>query len=156
MAAQSTKPGNGTTAKSPDSPSRLIAVTQAGPDHQVVTLAGSGSGCYRRTPCEKCPWRVDATGEFPPEAFVHSATTAYDMATNLFACHDSGTKRPATCAGFLLRGADHNLSVRLKAVRGEPMDDVTDGGHALHANYREMAVANGVDPSHPRLKLCRD
>lgn len=29
----------------------------------------------------KCPWRVDATGEFPADAFRHSAETAYDMAT---------------------------------------------------------------------------
>ncbi|KEH15289.1 hypothetical protein MTR_1498s0010, partial [Medicago truncatula] len=52
----------------------------AGPDHQVVTVQG-GKGSYRRRPCAKCPWRVDATGEFPADAFRHSAETAYDMAT---------------------------------------------------------------------------
>ena len=78
------------------------------------------------------------------------------MSTSMFASHDSGSKKPATCAGFLLRGADHNLAVRLKALRGQKMDDVDDGGHLLHANYREMAVANGVPTDHPLLKPCRD
>ncbi|WP_455289311.1 DUF6283 family protein [Cupriavidus necator] len=48
-----------------------------------------GKGGYRRKPCGKCPWRVDATGELPAEAFRHSAETAYDMATHTFACHSS-------------------------------------------------------------------
>ncbi|WP_232457312.1 DUF6283 family protein [Burkholderia ubonensis] len=89
----------------------------AGPDHQVVTVEG-GKGSYRRKPCAKCPWRVDATGEFPADAFRHSAETAYDMATHTFACHEAGARKPALCAGFLLRGADHNLSVRLKMIQG--------------------------------------
>lgn len=135
---------------------RTIAVKPAGPDHQVVTVTSSGDRAYRRTPCAECPWREDATGEFPAEAFLHSASTAYDMATNVFACHDSGSRRPAVCAGFLLRGSDHNLAVRLSALRGSPMTDVSDAGHALHANYRAMAIANGVDPDDPILKPCRD
>jgi hypothetical protein len=63
-------------------------------------------------------WRVDANGEFPAEAFRHSASTAYDMAQHTFACHESGSKKPATSAGFLLRGADHNLAVRLGFMTG--------------------------------------
>lgn len=133
---------------------RIEKITPAGPDHQVVSVIAKGA--YRKKPCPNCPWRVDATGEFPPEAFVVSARTAYDMSDRVFSCHTSGAKRPAICAGFLLKGADHNLAVRLKYIRGEIHNDVSDAGHQLHENYRAMAVANGVDPLHPTLSACRD
>jgi len=133
---------------------KVLRTRRAGPDHQVVTVK-SPCKAYRREPCPKCPWRKDAVGEFPPEAFVHSAETAYDMAEHLFACHDSGSAKPATCAGFLLRGADHNLAVRLGRMSGRYGDDVVDGGHELHESYRDMAIANGVDPDEPRLVACR-
>lgn len=142
--------------KSPKQESpRITNVRPAGPEHQVVTVEG-GQGTHRRRPCSDCPWRVDATGEFPASAFKHSANTAYDMSTHTFACHQSGTTRPAICAGFLLRGADHNLSVRLKRMTGTIVDDIQDGGHGLHANYRAMAIANGVDPDDASLRDCRD
>lgn len=130
----------------------ITKIHPAGPDHQVVTVEG-GHGTYRRKPCKDCPWRTDAVGKFPAEAFGHSANTAVDMSRHAFACHQSGTKKPSICAGFLLRGADHNLSVRLKCMSGDIADDVVDGGHALHENYREMAIANGVDPQDPALAL---
>ncbi|KAA0178853.1 hypothetical protein FX016_23270 [Cupriavidus gilardii] len=133
---------------------QVLQVRPAGPNHQVVTKTG-GQRSYRRQPCSDCPWRVDATGIFPPEAFGHSASTAYDLAQNMFACHQSGAKRPATCAGFLLRGAEHNLSVRMGYLTGHLSDDVTDGGYALHADYRAMAIANGVAPEDPALQPCR-
>ena len=132
----------------------VVQARPAGPDHQVVTLEGGG-GLYRRRPCSDCPWRKDATGEFPPEAFVHSAPTAYDMAQSTFACHQSGKKKPATCAGFLLRGAQHNMTVRLGLMTGKYKLDVTDGGVDLHDDYRAMAIANGVDPDDPALQPCR-
>lgn len=131
----------------------VVGVRPAGPDHQVVSLSGGG-GSYRKTPCGGCPWRIDQTGQFPAEAFVHSARTSYDMSQHQFSCHESGAKKPATCAGFLLRGADHNLSVRMQRLRGR-MLDVQDGGHALHEGYREMAVANGVKADHEALRDCR-
>lgn len=141
------KPGAG--------PKRTItAVRAAGPDHQVLTVEGGGRG-YCKKPCADCPWRVDATGVFPAEAFRHSANTAYDMADRTFACHQSGADRPKACAGFLLRGADHNLAVRLDRMRGRILDDVSDAGHALHASYRAMAIANGVNPADPVLRPCR-
>jgi len=133
----------------------VTRVRAAGADHQVVTVEG-GSGGYRRTPCSDCPWREDAVGIFPAEAFRHSAHTAYDLSTHAFACHQSGTAKPATCAGFLLRGAEHNLAVRLKRADGRIRDDVDDAGHALHASYRAMAEANGVDPHDEILRPCRD
>ena len=135
---------------------RVISTRRAGPKHAVTTVTG-GPGGYRRQPCGDCPWRVDAVGEFPAEAFRHSAGTAYDMAMHTFACHQSGAEKPATCAGFLLRQGAHNLGVRLKAGRGAiDLAAVHDGGHELHANYRAMAVANGVDPADPVLAACRD
>ncbi|KVD30185.1 hypothetical protein WK59_13075 [Burkholderia ubonensis] len=133
----------------------ITRIRAAGPDHQVVTVEG-GRGSYRRKPCAKCPWRIDATGEFPADAFRHSAETAYDMATHTFACHEAGARKPALCAGFLLRGADHNLSVRLKMIQGDRFGDLEDGGHELHENYRSMAIANGVSPDDPVLAACRD
>lgn len=134
----------------------IVKVRPAGPKHQVVTVEGGRSGLYRREPCLKCPWRRDAVGEFPAEAFKHSASTAYDMAPNTFACHSSGVEKPAVCAGFLLRNSENNLGVRLMQLRGElDRAQVHDGGHKLFASYREMAVANGVDERDPVLAACR-
>lgn len=134
---------------------RVKRVRKAGQDHQVVTLGGGGDA-YRRTPCQGCPWKTTNDGLFPAKAFEHSAGTAYDMATEKFACHESGKAKPATCAGFLLRGAEHNLTVRLHLMTGriDPAH-LNDGGHALHDDYFSMAVANGVRPDHPRLQSCR-
>lgn len=137
------------------SPRRITETRPAGENHQVVTSEG-GRSTYRRKPCSDCPWRCDAVGEFPAEAFRHSARTAYDMSTHLFSCHQSGIEKPAVCAGFLLRGGDHNLQVRLGRMQGRFEDDVTDGGVLLHDNYRAMAVANGVDADDPVLAPCRD
>ena len=134
---------------------RVVEVRPAGDWHQVVTVVG-GKGTYRRKPCASCPWKTDMVGEFPAEAFRHSATTAYDMAENTFACHESGTEKPALCAGFLLRGADHNMMVRLGRIRGTIGHDVSDGGEELFENYREMAVANGVSADDQVLGPCRD
>lgn len=140
-------------------PHKVVAVRPAGlnaygEDHQVLTVTG-GTGKYRRKPCANCPWRTDAVGEFPAEAFRHSANTAYDMSLHKFGCHSAKKTDPATCAGFLLRGGAHNLAVRLMHLEGKGLD-VRDMGHKLHENYRAMAVANGVDPLDPVLKLCRD
>ncbi len=136
-------------------PALITRVRPADKHHQVLTVEGGG-GSYRKKPCKNCPWRVDAVGEFPADAFRHSAVTAYDMAKETFGCHEAGAKKPATCAGFLLRGADHNLSVRLGYITGRYKGDVTDGGNELHDNYRAMAVANGVSPDDPILARCRD
>jgi hypothetical protein len=133
---------------------KIIQVRPAGDNHQVITLKG-GDG-YMRKPCATCPWRVDATGEFPAEAFKHSAPTSYDMALNSFACHTSGKEKTKTCAGFLLRGADDNLSIRMRLSDGRiDMSKVSDDGHELHATYRTMAIANGVNPADPVLEQCQ-
>lgn len=145
--------------KKPDR-SQVIGIAPAGPGHQVVTIKSEreGNRTYRRKPCSDCPWRKDAKiGEFPVEAYRHSARTAYDMAQETFACHQSGTDKPATCAGFLLRGAAHNLSVRLGLMEGKiDLGEVGDDGIELYDNYRDMAIANGVDPDDERLKPCRE
>lgn len=135
--------------------STVVQTRAAGPGHEVLSLQGP-SKAYKRKPCEQCPWRKDQAGSFPAEAFVHSAETAYEMSEHTFACHMAGAESPATCAGFLMVGADHNLAVRMHYIKGEwDFDAVSDGGLDLWQSYRAMAVANGVDPDHPALVPCR-
>ena|SRR3990167_4112738 len=134
---------------------KVLEVRPAGDDHQVVTLPGGG-GRYRRTPCPGCPWVVKNAGTFPPEAFRHSARTAVDMSQHVFACHKSGAVKAATCAGFLLRGAEHNLSVRMAQMEGKMnLAQVRGDGRALFDGYREMAIANGVGEHEECLRQCR-
>lgn len=77
------------------------------------------------------------------------------MAKTVFACHESGVKGGHTCAGFLLNGAEHNLSVRMGYAMGRFKGDTTSGGAELHTSYRSMAVANGVADDDPVLAPCR-
>ena len=129
---------------------RITNIRPADANNQVVTAEG-GSGAYRRQPCAKFPWRVDAVCEFPAEAFRHSANTA----RHTFGCHESGTAKPAMCAGFMLRGADHNLAVRLRQRTENFSATVSDGGHELHDSYRAMAIANGVPADDTAIAGCR-
>lgn len=132
----------------------------AGPNHQVVSVVSTpktkdDTYPYRRSPCATCPWRVDAVGEFPPQAFLISAHIAYDQAMETFGCHESGVKHATTCAGFILR-SEHNLALRILLARDKVnLDQIDDGGHELHADYRAMAIANGVDPDDTVLLPCR-
>ena len=138
--------------------SEIVRTTPADENSQVLSVVTQGGRTlYRRRPCAECPWRVDQTGSFPAKAFEISAPTSYDVAQSTFACHMQGHAKPATCAGFLLKNADNNLSVRLAAMTGryDPRS-ISDGGHELHASYRAMAVANGVSPDSPALAPCRD
>jgi hypothetical protein len=96
-------------------------------------------------------------GEFPAEAFRLTASTAYDGADRMFACHQSPPERATTCAGYLLRGADHSIAARVAILAGRiDLDQVDDGGHELYESYQAMAVANGVAVEDPVLELCRD
>lgn len=133
----------------------ITKTTNADVDHQVVTVQSKGEKAYMKKPCPDCPWRKDAVGEFPAEAFRISAPTGYDMSDRMFGCHSSGTTTPKTCAGFLLRGAEHNMAVRFARMTGEIKDDVSDSGLELFDNYVDMAVANGVDPDDPVLTPVR-
>lgn len=144
------------TDKKPREKAEIDLIRPAGENHQVVRVVG-GSGAYRKKPCATCPWRKDAVGEFPAEAFRISAHTAYDMAREKFSCHESGPSKPAVCAGFLLRGAQHNLGVRIMLHKDMlDLDKVTDAGHELFDSYRDMAIANGVGPDEEILKPCRE
>ena len=132
-------------------PAQVIATKVADKNNVVHTTIGGGGGYCERV-CPECPWRKRNSGNFPAKAFLHSVHTSYDMAQETFGCHMSGTDTPRTCAGFLLRGADDNLSVRIARATGrigypEPED-------GLHESYKAMAIANGVKPSNPRLKDC--
>lgn len=135
----------------------IIRVRPADEQHQVVTLTGvTGEAGHCRSPCPRCPWRKDAVGQFPVEAFRHSAETARDMSTHIFACHAAGTQTPMLCAGFLLsESADHNLAVRLRRIRQGKLEEVSACGVELFPTYRAMAEANGVAPDDPALQGTR-
>lgn len=143
------------TSTMPKKRAHVVAVNPAGPDHQVVTVEG-GNDTYRRTVCAECPWRIDQIGKFPPEAFRHSANTAHDQSMHQFACHMSGSKKPATCAGFLLRGATHNIGFRLALATGKIDANELRETVPLHPSYRAMAEANGVQADDTTLARCRD
>lgn len=130
----------------------VIGVHDGGDGMWGVTTLKGGGRAFQTQPCPTCPWRRDAqVGTFPPEVFRHSARTAYDLADSVFACHTSGRERPKTCAGFLLRGADHNLSIRMSRVDYSGVrSDVP-----LYDDYRGMAEANGVGVDDPALAPCR-
>jgi len=130
-------------------PMNGVTKLSAGPDHSVAVVHGAPRA-YRREPCPGCPWRIDQTGVFPPEAFEHSANTSEPGSLYTFGCHESGIEKGATCAGFLLRGATDNAAARI-LIAQERIDptQVHDGGHALHGCYRDMATANGVPETDP-------
>jgi hypothetical protein len=134
---------------------RVVTVRPVDDQHQVLSVEG-GDG-YRRKPCVPCPWVVGNAEAFPAEAYRQSARTAVDAAPNMFGCHDSGPERPKVCAGFLLRGAEHNVGARLASAAGRiDPDEVHDDGRALYPSYRAMAIAGGVAPDDPALAQCRD
>lgn len=106
-------------------------------------------------PCGECPWRTDVpVGRFDVERFEVLAKTAYDRSFVLFQCHKTRDDRPLICAGFLLRGATHNIAARL-AYRDGRIGPVEDGGYPLFDDYRGMAEANGVAPDSESLDLVR-
>lgn len=131
---------------------QVTGTRRAGPDHAVLTTIG-GDG-YQHRPCAQCPWRSDLpTGEFPAEAFRISATTAYDGAMNMFACHMLGAASSLICAGFLLKNAANNIGARIANSRSDL--SVVHSPYPLYASYRAMAIANGVDPDDPVIAPCR-
>lgn len=111
---------------------------------------------HPKKPCAECPWRRDVkTGRFGPDRYRALANTAEDMSSRIFSCHKSAEDKPTACAGFILRGARHNLSLRLAYSRGD-IGEVADGGYPLFDNFRQMAEANGVARTDPALRHCRD
>ena len=141
----------------------LVRVRPADESHRVLSVESpvGERPPFHRHPCGErpgqpaCPWRLDArTGEYPAEAYRLSAPTAYDQATRAFGCHQSTAERPQTCAGFLLRGAADNLMVRMWIAAGVDLSQVMSGV-PLYASYRDMTIANGVDPDDPTIAPCR-
>lgn len=108
---------------------------------------------HAKIPCAECPWRTDVpAGKFPPERYVALASTAYDMASTVFACHMSKDGSEFACAGFILKSSVHNFRCRMARA---PFDEVRSP-YPLFETYRELAVANGVDEYDPALRNCRD
>lgn len=141
------------TADSTSPQARVVLVRPGADGWGVVTIDAPGNA-HQEEPCLRCPWLLDSPiGAFPPEVFQLSAPTTYDLATRTFGCHASKPDEPLTCAGFLLRGAAHNLAVR---VHGPDISTAVSTDRPLYGTYREMAVANGVDPDDPVLAPCRD
>jgi Family of unknown function (DUF6283) len=106
---------------------------------------------------------LDAVGEFPAEAFRHSATTATDGSKLLeigeealhgFSCHQSGSEKPATCAGYILNG-DDGIGWRIAVMTGKFDPKQVSSDVALFGSYYEMAVANGVPHDDPALVACK-
>ncbi|CAL9665398.1 DUF6283 family protein [Streptomyces sp. Tu 3180] len=135
---------------------RVVAQRPADDTWGVIGVAYDGPPAAPRRPCggtEPCPWRRDAPrGQFPPQAFIHSAPgnrTGGPMGR--FGCHSSTPARPLLCAGWLLAGADGNPQV-LDLLRSGtlPLPELPDGMQ-VYGSYAEMAVANGVDPALPAL-----
>lgn len=137
--------------------SKITHIHPCDENHQVVRVESEKKEkSYCTQPCPECPWRKDAPiGAFPEEAFIHSANTAEDMSMNKFGCHMAGTENNKTCAGFLLKGAEHNLAVRMALINEEIDLKKIKTDVDLYEDYVEMAIANGVDENHPALKRCR-
>jgi hypothetical protein len=147
----------------PDSPpvrskrpkARVIGQKVVSRDFAVTTVSMNDGG-FRKNPCPECPWRKDVpTGVFPADAFRTSANTACDASVRIFACHMSGTEAPLACAGFLLQNADNNIAVRIASSMGRFDPDQVSSRAPLYDNYREMAIANGVDSDDASLADCR-
>lgn len=136
-------------------------------NHAVHTVEDEapGSRRFRRAPCPTCPWRKDAVGEFPAQAFRLSANTGTDAgnifmlddpneALHTFGCHSSSLGRSQTCAGYVLNG-DNSLGWRVAYTRGRFAPNECHSDVPLFDNYYEMAVANGVPPDDPAIAACK-
>ena len=131
-------------------------------NHAVITVKGGG-GQYRRSPCPTCPWRKDAVGIFPAQAFRLSANTATDGSkiregddtwTHTFVCHQSRAGKPLICAGYILNGSDA-IGWRIAVTRGKFDPARVQSDVPLWTSYREMAEANGVSPNDKALQVCK-
>lgn len=65
--------------------------------------------------------------------------------------HMSKEGGEVACAGYLLSQGAHNFSVRMARQRFDVSSDVP-----LYPTYRSLAIANGISPSDPCLRQCRD
>jgi hypothetical protein len=130
---------------------RRVRTRVADENNVVVTVTGSPSGCLS-TPCPECPFRKGNAGKFPAEAFRLSAHCADEGSMHRFSCHTAGIDDIKICAGFALR-CHHNFGLRMDFITGR-IPELVDPGD-LFKSYRDMAVANGVDPDDPSLYRCR-
>ncbi len=107
---------------------------------------------YCKTPCDECPWRKDMpVGRFPADNYRQLANTAQDLALHTFACHKSAEGQEAICAGYILKQSAHNLAMRMARHSFE-----ASSPYPLYENFRELAIANGVDSNDLALLECRD
>jgi rubrerythrin len=105
-----------------------------------------------KEPCKSCPYRKDAKlGLWHPCEFENLARTEEELMGAMFGCHATGKgKTPMSiCAGWLLAQREQgfpSIALRLYVLQhpevDPALDAVSDGGHDLYANVREMIDAN--------------
>ncbi|MFI0219915.1 DUF6283 family protein [Streptomyces lydicus] len=142
----------------PASASRPVTVLARRPADDVwgvTTIAHDGVPTAPKRPCggvEPCPWRRDAPrGQFPATAFELSAPTSQPGSTRRFGCHSSAPAHPKVCAGWLLRGTEGNEQIQELLTSGRLNRPELPDGVELYDSYTEMAIANGVEPTHQAL-----
>lgn len=115
---------------------------------------------FRKRFCRTCPWLKANIGVFPARAFEVSAPTSYDIpdafehGSPSFQCHSDPDRM---CAGYIrsINGV-HSLPVRrLEAQVPGLMDQIEEAPSEAFENYRDMAVANGVEEGSPSIKKVR-
>lgn len=110
---------------------------------------------YMTTPCENCPYRLDAPRRlWHREEFEKTLLADADPIGAVFACHKQGGLEPEArgfCAGWALdqkaRGVP-SVALRLELVRDpealSAFDRLTSAGVGLFRMVRAMCRANGV------------
>jgi len=114
------------------------------------------------TPCENCPYRMDAPRRHWDRAefegvLRHEADIEAGVGFGaVYSCHKHGVLPEAErgmCAGWLLdqrkRGLP-SIALRLALISergaGEALEAVSDGGHPMFRTVKAMCRANGVRP----------
>lgn len=117
----------------------------------------SSDRAHQITPCENCPYRIDAPrGYWHPEEFESVLAAEEREFGGIFACHKHKIlpeEKRGLCAGWLLDQKRRNLpSIMLRIKLGsdpsmlDAFEKVSDGGHAMFDSIESMCIANGVRP----------
>ncbi|MFD3798404.1 DUF6283 family protein [Streptomyces californicus] len=127
---------------------KVVAQRAADDIWGVVSLPYDGAPKAVARPCggdEPCPWRRDASpGQFPAAAYELSAPTSQPGSPRRFGCHSSTPASPRMCAGWLLRGAEHNAEVQALLATGQLARPDLPDRMELYDSYAEMAATNGA------------
>jgi hypothetical protein len=112
---------------------------------------------YQKRLCVECPWRRSTpVGKFSADKYRELAGTAEDMSQRVFTCHMTPEHKPNACAGWIQQQGGHNLTIRMALIGGSLDLSEIEAEPNLYANYREIAIANGVDEDDPALEDIRN